>query len=247
MHKASILSLWLLTMGPNRRSARLHSRPESQENFVPERQSASDRHQQAVPEARTSSNKRLRRCDLCSYTSNRTSNVIRHIEKLHDELQETEYCCNKEFTTRHDFIKHREEVHPDGDYVCSVDGCAKSFAKRSLLERHIKAHRKEFTHICKPCKYETVIYSNFQRHRISARCLKKREISPTEVAEEDKERESVQEQPQLKHEVNHRSRWEYDAALALLLLHESLNQRESEAVDGLIDLHDRCLTECTAS
>ncbi|KAL1415988.1 hypothetical protein MTO96_028417 [Rhipicephalus appendiculatus] len=202
---------------------------------------------QLVQKSKSPPNVPVRRCDQCGYTSYRTANMNRHKEKLHNKLRQVEHCCNREFRTRHDFIRHREQVHLNGNYLCTVDGCAKTFVKRSLLDRHIKAHKKEYKHVCKPCDYRTVVYSNYQRHRISGRCRAQRGITLTPVAEEKKEREAVQEQPRSKREENRHSKREHEAALALLLLHDSLYERASEAVAELIDLRDSCLTECTVS
>ncbi|KAL1415987.1 hypothetical protein MTO96_028416 [Rhipicephalus appendiculatus] len=236
---------WVTT--PRSTRACVLSRPESQETFPTARQPGSRRHQQLVRKSKSPPTVPLRRCDQCSYVSDRTANVKRHKEKLHDQLQEVEHCCNREFRTRHDFIRHSEEAHSYGNYACSLNGCAKTFAKRSLLDRHIKAHKKEYKHVCKPCDYKTVVYSNYQRHRISGRCRARRGITLRAIAGQNREREAVQEQPQSKREGNRHSKREHDAALALLLLLDSLYERASEAVAELIDLHNRCLTECAAS
>ncbi|KAH7977913.1 hypothetical protein HPB49_003940 [Dermacentor silvarum] len=131
------------------------------------------------------------------------------------------------FSTVHEFQDHKNQVHVNGNYNCTVDKCNKTFAKKALLDRHVQgSHNGQFKFACQDCNYFTPYVSNYQRHMVSARCLGRQN-----VAEKNKEHQAVLAQEQMAH-----------AAVV-----GQYSEREYEAAAALLELHDRCLIDCRAS
>ncbi|KAH6933673.1 hypothetical protein HPB50_017510 [Hyalomma asiaticum] len=184
----------------------------------------------------------LLRCDQCTYSTERSYNLNRHKEKSHSQLREPLKCCNKEFSTLHEFNVHRTLLHLNRGYACTFEECWKTFTKKSLLERRVKAHKGEYQYSCENCKYQTCVLSNFQRHKKAKKCLANQGVGPQSDGKEAEglamrpvykhaeaeEHKSEQEQQDCKHGVKARTHEEYEAAFGLLLLHETLYARESE-------------------
>ena len=52
----------------------------------------------------------------------------------------------------------------EGHFVCSHDGCNKTFARQNTMYYHIKRHRNEFSYTCKDCDKGFIQKSAFLHH-----------------------------------------------------------------------------------
>ncbi|KAF9073575.1 hypothetical protein BDP27DRAFT_1417054 [Rhodocollybia butyracea] len=52
-------------------------------------------------------------------------------------------CVNKEFTRKHDLVRHKESVHDNNGNRFVCDTCKHSLSRRDALQRHIRTHSPE--------------------------------------------------------------------------------------------------------
>ena len=99
----------------------------------------------------------------CNYVTNRRNNLKRHHATMHERLNAPHYCCGNMFVRKADLRIHNKEAHKEG-YVCTWDGCGKSFLRKALMDRHMKIHTGEKPFVCPICNYGTSHKSNLDRH-----------------------------------------------------------------------------------
>lgn len=72
-------------------------------------------------------------------------------------------------------------VSRKNDYVCPY--CRLSYAKSSVLQKHIRAHTNERPHLCVPCGFAFKTKSNFYKHCRSRTHVLKMESGDAKVRE----------------------------------------------------------------
>lgn len=106
----------------------------------------SEREKSEEPEVADDGSK-VRACTQCPMVFKYKRHLDRHIEG-HEKNNCTH--CNAKFARKKHLDIHLYRIHnqrPTRNHVCDI--CAKSFTKRSLLNRHIVKHQGNFSRLIK--------------------------------------------------------------------------------------------------
>ncbi|XP_071671668.1 transcriptional repressor CTCFL isoform X1 [Patagioenas fasciata] len=102
-------------------------------------------------------------CGLCTFTSLRTSNLMRHVKTHSDEKRHVCHLCLKAFRTAavlHNHVNAHTGTRP---HKCS--DCDMAFVTSGELSRHRRyKHTLEKPFKCSLCKYASVEASKMKRH-----------------------------------------------------------------------------------
>ena len=109
--------------------------------------------------------KRLLTCSECNYVSDRKNNLVRHIASMHTAKNERSfYCCDQFFATKCEQQRHKKLHHKNG-FQCRL--CGNKFARKPLLDRHLKGHHGELDVMklqCQHCEYRTGSRAKMEHH-----------------------------------------------------------------------------------
>ena len=139
---------------------------------------------------------KLQQCLFCSYSTEKTSNMKRHILNVHSDQKLSCNECDKQFSRESSLANHKESAHTP-KVKCNL--CDKEFVSQRTLDKHI-LHKhtankietrngfmilhqtertiKKKTHYCQQCDYNTIYKSNLRRHVEQKHTIRK---APTEV------------------------------------------------------------------
>ena len=142
---------------------------------------------------------KLQQCLFCSYSTEKTSNMKRHILNVHSDQKLSCNECDKQFSRESSLANHKESAHTP-KVKCNL--CDKEFVSQRTLDKHI-LHKhtankietrngfmilhqtertiKKKTHYCQQCDYNTIYKSNLRRHVEQKHTIRK---APTEVLTE---------------------------------------------------------------
>ena len=118
----------------------------------------------------SSQKKSIYECKECSYTSNNTSNLLRHTRTQHMDKNLLDYfnCteCDYKALTKADIKRHHRRVHEENTYVFRCDQCDHMSKTQSDMNRHIyDVHEKNKIFFkCDKCDYQTPRQGTLSSH-----------------------------------------------------------------------------------
>ncbi len=87
--------------------------------------------------------KKLFRCPLCLYTTDRRNNLKRHVLTMHRDCGRDLECCDIRFRSKAGLREHVLLFHRAG-YTCRQ--CGRNFCRKALLRRHTLASHPDVGH-----------------------------------------------------------------------------------------------------
>ena len=116
----------------------------------------------------------LGKCEYCDYTSDKRSNLDKHVKETHNKLEQKPLCCNHcDYTTvrQGDLKKHIKETHEKLEQkLLHCNHCDYTTVRQGDLKKHIKeTHEKleqQLLH-CNHCDYTNVRQGNLNRHMLT--------------------------------------------------------------------------------
>ncbi|CAH1778382.1 unnamed protein product, partial [Owenia fusiformis] len=93
----------------------------------------------------------MKKCHHCSYTTNITYNLTRHMQ-LHQQTRRYNcHICGKSYADKYRLSEHHKFKHCGGKVKC--DQCEKEFTSASGLQRHValKHEQREAKYVCTIC------------------------------------------------------------------------------------------------
>lgn len=85
--------------------------------------------------------RKLYKCQLCCYVTDRKNNLKRHIFTMHEQCGKILECCGIFFLNKAQLREHVSMFHRTG-YSCAV--CGRNFCRKALLRRHKALHNNDF-------------------------------------------------------------------------------------------------------
>jgi uncharacterized Zn-finger protein len=104
-------------------------------------------------------------CLECDYQATRKSNLTQHINTVHRGIHKFK-CdqCESSFAESGNLAKHIQSVHDKVRFVCTVEGCDKSYSLKSYLINHIKSFHEGHEHRCDQCGKVLSTNANLKQH-----------------------------------------------------------------------------------
>ena len=130
-------------------------------------------------------------CNVCGKIFGCSSNMIKHVRKVHDKIKESHPCtqcpkvyschsalylhkkadhegvrhycdqCERWFSRKHHLVEHLESEHEKKTFSCEV--CEKYFSRRGLAD-HMKALHQVITYECTECDKTFSTLGNLTNH-----------------------------------------------------------------------------------
>ena len=134
----------------------------------------------------------LHKCPHCSYSSNYSNNVKRHIDAVHLKLK-PHICkhCSKGFGQNSTLLQHIRDFHLGDKKKHQCPRCSKKFQSKSGLKFHIKTvHHREKPCECQHCGQRFSSNQILQRHvNLKHKKMSMRDARPDLFCEHNKRKE----------------------------------------------------------
>lgn len=109
-------------------------------------------------------------CKQCSYKTNKSSNLLRHVHEVHYPTRHQCSKCDKTFSSKHEAKKHELHAH---DNKLKCDKCDKEFTSRSGLFNHCKiVHDQKCHYKCNECDMMFLYKPHYDGHMNSHKLKK---------------------------------------------------------------------------
>ena len=107
-------------------------------------------------------------CDICSYRCIYRSNLVRHIDSVHNNILHQCTECTKSYSSKYDLQQHTRALHGEQKILCEY--CSQMFNNRYSIMRHCAVAHKDVyettlkSYECPQCQKKFVDKRNFQGH-----------------------------------------------------------------------------------
>ena len=114
------------------------------------------------------------KCEYCDYTSDKRSNLNKHVKETHKKLEQKPLCCNHcDFTTvrQGDLKKHIKETHEKLEQkLLHCNYCDYTTVRQGDLKKHINENHEKLEQNllhCNHCDYTNMRQGNLNRHMLT--------------------------------------------------------------------------------
>lgn len=116
------------------------------------------------------------KCECCDYTSDKRSNLDKHVKETHKKLEQKPLCCNHcDYTTvrQGDLKKHIEETHEKLEQnLLHCNHCDYTTVRQGNLNRHMLTHANKVHKIGK-FKCDKCDFSDDKKNRLTQHLKRK--------------------------------------------------------------------------
>jgi uncharacterized Zn-finger protein len=104
-------------------------------------------------------------CLECDYKATEKSHLTRHINSIHRGIRKFKCeLCESSFTASSSLATHLQSVHNKIRFVCTFQGCDKSYSRQGYLNNHIKVFHEGQEHRCDQCGKVLSTNANLKQH-----------------------------------------------------------------------------------
>jgi hypothetical protein len=104
-------------------------------------------------------------CSECDYHATQKGHLTTHVNNVHRGIRKYK-CdhCESSFTQSSHLAIHIQSVHNKMRFVCTVEGCGKSYSKKQYRNNHITSFHKGQEHRCDQCGKVLSTKAHLQQH-----------------------------------------------------------------------------------
>ncbi|KAL3283346.1 hypothetical protein HHI36_006494 [Cryptolaemus montrouzieri] len=123
-----------------------------------------------MEEHRCPGNRNRFKCNICSYTSNKLTNVSQHTEVHYKPKKERLECDRCNFSTTNKLrLRNHSAIHMNMRRSTKCPVCLMVFKSMAMRRRHIQQYKSPddpSKYQCPECSYNTTKFNNFKQHMV---------------------------------------------------------------------------------